>query len=285
MGEENEDKLTGILSDGYSYLPNSIMRCKDISIEAKAVYGYLRGYKGSSEYAYPSRSWMAYQLNISQNSLTKYIKELINKGLIYKQQGRTVGNKYDNNRYYFNDDLVLNNQSTQNSITQNLTYSFEENSIMENLGNGNSVSGQMLSNNNKENNNNINKNNTLNNNNINNNSILKENSESAPSLQEFKFMITKYIKDNYLLDTFNEFLEMKQQSDKPFKSERELKALVDRLDQLKRDEDKKDCLLYSISNSYPDIYPDRYKDKDKITRAEQEHNTWLNEYMKDMKVE
>lgn len=98
---KDNEIVEGCFLDEYTLIPNIVMRDREISIQAKAIYAYLLGYKGKNEYAYPSMSHITSQLNISQPCLNKYTKELVDKDLIIVQKGKVYGNQYRNNRYYF----------------------------------------------------------------------------------------------------------------------------------------------------------------------------------------
>ena len=98
---KDNEIIEGCHFDEYTLIPNMVMRDSEISIQAKAIYAYLLGYKGNNKYAYPSVSRITSQLNISQPCLNKYLKELVNKDLIIICKGKIEGNQYKNNRYFF----------------------------------------------------------------------------------------------------------------------------------------------------------------------------------------
>lgn len=58
----------------------NIMRDKDLSIESKAIYSYFISFTNSI--FIPEKEVIAYELNISIDSLNKYIKELEDKGIL-----------------------------------------------------------------------------------------------------------------------------------------------------------------------------------------------------------
>ena len=82
--EKSIEEMPKIFHSGYGYIPKSVMRCKNISIQAKAIYAYLISFAGRKSEAYPSRKLMCYDLNVSQDTLNKYLKELIEQKLISK---------------------------------------------------------------------------------------------------------------------------------------------------------------------------------------------------------
>ena len=65
-----------ILRDGYGIIPKIVMRDKNLSIEAKAIYAYLIAFAGDKKTCYPSRDLMCKELGISINRFTKHLKKL-----------------------------------------------------------------------------------------------------------------------------------------------------------------------------------------------------------------
>ena len=72
----------GILSKGYGLIPQMITRDKDLSIEAKAIYGYLAAFAGNHNEAFPSVELICAELGISKNRYFKHRKTLLDKGYI-----------------------------------------------------------------------------------------------------------------------------------------------------------------------------------------------------------
>ena len=72
----------GILSKGYGLIPQMITRDKDLSIEAKAIYGYLSAFAGNNHEAFPGVELICAELNISKKRYLKHRKVLIDKGYI-----------------------------------------------------------------------------------------------------------------------------------------------------------------------------------------------------------
>lgn len=81
-------KLNGIYSKGYGTIAKSVMQDRNISIKAKGLYAYLCSFSGKCGSCYPSRSKICYDLNINNNTLSKYIKELVNSGYISTNKKR-----------------------------------------------------------------------------------------------------------------------------------------------------------------------------------------------------
>lgn len=81
-----------LLQEGYGYIATSVMRSKDISIRAKTLYCYFVAYAGKDGVAFPSRKMMCFQLNVNNDSLSKYINELVDNGFITLSQKKVYTN-------------------------------------------------------------------------------------------------------------------------------------------------------------------------------------------------
>ena len=80
IDERNLLRLDALLSHGYGLSPQLVMRSKGLSIEAKALYGYLSSFAGAGDTAFPSTSRILEELDISKNrfyKIRKLIKETI----------------------------------------------------------------------------------------------------------------------------------------------------------------------------------------------------------------
>lgn len=82
IDERNLLQLDALLSHGYGLSPQLVMRSKGLSIEAKALYGYLSSFAGAGDTAFPSTSRILEELDISKNRFYKIRKELVSWGFI-----------------------------------------------------------------------------------------------------------------------------------------------------------------------------------------------------------
>jgi DNA replication protein DnaD len=89
-----------IYENGYGKISQNIMRCRDVSISAKALYSYFCSFAGNKESAFPSWSTICDELNISRDSYSKYLNELKMNGFIYVEQEKTEQGKFSKNIYY-----------------------------------------------------------------------------------------------------------------------------------------------------------------------------------------
>ena len=100
MESKDEVRLqnTSILSNGYGLIPKKISRDKDLTMEAKAIYGYLASFAGSGGYCYPSKELMISELGTTEKRFNKNTKILKEHGYI-KVHKRRKGNRNDSNLY------------------------------------------------------------------------------------------------------------------------------------------------------------------------------------------
>lgn len=71
IDERNLLRLDALLSHGYGLSPQLVMRSKGLSIEAKALYGYLSSFAGAGDTSFPSTSRILEELDISKNRFYK----------------------------------------------------------------------------------------------------------------------------------------------------------------------------------------------------------------------
>lgn len=92
----------------YGLAPTLVFRNPNLSVTAKAVYGYLSTFINAEQMkkgifkAWPSRRRILKELNISCNTLSRYLKELKEAGFIKVEQSRTIKDGrqvYGNNLY------------------------------------------------------------------------------------------------------------------------------------------------------------------------------------------
>jgi len=72
----------GIKAKGFGTIPKFIMHDKDLSLESKAIYGYLSSLCGNGEATFPSRSRILSALNLSKNGYYSHYNALIDQGYI-----------------------------------------------------------------------------------------------------------------------------------------------------------------------------------------------------------
>lgn len=123
---------------GYGLIQKSVMRNKNLSIEAKAIYGYIASFAGTSMKAYPSVELICAELNISEKRFRKYRKELVELGYLTIERKR-LEKGFSKNIYNLHSvpgqfvslqNVPLQNVSLQNVGTNN--NSIKNNSIKNN---------------------------------------------------------------------------------------------------------------------------------------------------------
>lgn len=151
---ENFIEVEGIFENGYGFIAKKVMQDRNINVVSKGIYAYICSFSGKGNDCFPSRKKISYDLNISNDTLGKYLKELIENGYIVVKQQKENG-KFSNNIYHIN-------------MTK-LPYPKISDTV-------NTVYGQVDTNNNSNNNNNIY------NNNNNNNLVVVSNEENSNNL-------------------------------------------------------------------------------------------------------
>ncbi|MEN2006952.1 DnaD domain protein [Staphylococcus haemolyticus] len=98
------DRLIDI-TGGYGTVYKEILKDKELSIEAKAIYSYLSSYAGGKDTAFPSIGLICHELNISEKRFYKHRKELLDKNIISKTRERT-NNGFSKTIYTINHHFV-----------------------------------------------------------------------------------------------------------------------------------------------------------------------------------
>lgn len=82
----------------YGTVEKWVLTNPEISVGAKGFYALICSYAGNKDNAYPGTDLICYQLNISKNTLQRYIKELKDNNCIMVTQERNQG-KFSHNIY------------------------------------------------------------------------------------------------------------------------------------------------------------------------------------------
>lgn len=108
-------KIDNVIHDtGFGILSRKVMRNKQLSIEAKAIYSYLISFAGNSYKAFPSVELIIEELDISRSRFYKYMNQLKEYGFVKVVQEKEKENyKFKRNVYYLidNPDVVVENTS------------------------------------------------------------------------------------------------------------------------------------------------------------------------------
>jgi hypothetical protein len=86
------DTLDPVAREGFTQVPNFILRNPNISIGARIVYAVFLSYAWHNDYCYPGQDRMAEHMGMSRSRVTEFIGELQRAGLLTIQrrgQGKT----------------------------------------------------------------------------------------------------------------------------------------------------------------------------------------------------
>jgi DNA-binding transcriptional regulator YhcF (GntR family) len=110
-----------ILREGFTQIPNRVLRDPNLSAGAKVAYGVLLSYAWQKGSCYPGQATMATDVGVSEDTINKYLKELIDKRFISaKRRGLGLTNLYT---------ILARNLDSQNqdmSGSRNLKSRFQE---------------------------------------------------------------------------------------------------------------------------------------------------------------
>lgn len=105
---------------GYGLVYSEIMRSKQLTPEAKAIYAYLCSFAGSGDSCFPSVDLMQKELLMSSDRFYRHLRPLIAAGIVKKAQERN-GNRWGRTVYTLNhspDFQLSHNQHTENEAAE-----------------------------------------------------------------------------------------------------------------------------------------------------------------------
>jgi hypothetical protein len=109
-------KVRGINSKGFGTIPKLIMQDRSIGAIAKCIYAYFCSFAGGGDQCFPTRKKICYDLGISNDTLSKYLRQLIESGYISCEQIKEHG-KFSHNVYTLETNLPCpKNSDTENSV-------------------------------------------------------------------------------------------------------------------------------------------------------------------------
>ena len=140
-----------IYKNGYGIVAKFVMRDKNLSVEAKAIYAYICSFAGSGTTAFPSAELMISELKMGKNRFFKFRKELVDKGYITIVKQR-AGNRRERNLYKIESDIIKKkyfehpqNEDIEFEDIQNEDIEFED--IQNEDSNNNSINSNSINNN------------------------------------------------------------------------------------------------------------------------------------------
>ena len=133
-----EDKIKGlsINKDGYGFIPKAVMQDKNLSIATKAVYSYFCSFTGAGDSCFPTRKKICFDLNISNDSLSKYLQQLVNNGYLQIKQIKENG-RFSHNVYTLPDmklpcPKISDTEETERGKTDTKSNSIKSNNVSKN---------------------------------------------------------------------------------------------------------------------------------------------------------
>ena len=214
---------------GHGYVSKDVLLNSKVSAGAKALYSILCVYSNTDGIAFPNKNTLCKNLNVSINSLDKYLKELVNMDIITKTQERSeYKGTFSHNVYTLNLDWETDdgssstkNNSTVNTVHQNLGYgtSDKDNKKVKN----------------------------------------KVNEQKYISLDYCKGIVRNTFENDEVVNKTNDFLEMRYlEYNKPYNTYKQFMCFINSLELIPTDEGRLMCLNKAISNGYINIQPENY---------------------------
>lgn len=216
-----DDIIKGVQvnSAGFGTISKLAMQDRRLHIAAKAIYAYFNSYAGGGDTCFPSRKKICFDLGISNDTLSKYLRQLTECGYITVEQIKE-GGKFSHNIYTLNGTI-----SPCPKISDT-----------ENFGNGKTDT-------------NINSSNI---NIISNNNSTKERKKAAGSFDE---IIADYTSSEDLKRALYEYIKMRKLIKKPL-TDYALKRQLKTLDGLaKTDAEKVAVVDQSVTRNWLGLFP------------------------------
>ncbi|GJM03133.1 MAG: hypothetical protein DHS20C08_16340 [Rhodomicrobium sp.] len=89
------DGFDPVSAQGFTQVPNFILKSKDLSVGAKLTYAMLLSYAWANNYCFPGQATLAEDIGVSPRSVVTFIKELQQRDCIsVKRQGLNKPNIY-----------------------------------------------------------------------------------------------------------------------------------------------------------------------------------------------
>lgn len=84
-----------VSSQGFTQVPNFILKSKDLSVGAKLTYAMLLSYAWQNNFCFPGQATLASDIGVSLRSVVSFIKELQERECVaVKRQGLNKPNIY-----------------------------------------------------------------------------------------------------------------------------------------------------------------------------------------------
>lgn len=216
------DKIKGLHIDrnGYGRIPKSVMQDQNLSISTKAVYAYFCSFTGSGDSCFPTRKKICFDLSISNDSLSKYLNQLIDNGYLIVEQEKENG-RFANNVYTLPDTISPCPKISDTGETEYGKTDTKKNSSKTNSNNKN-------------------------------NSEEKKKERKKSGYDE----ILSQIEDDSLKECYLDYIKMRQMIKAPM-TDRALTMLINKVNELEPNsvDRQKKMLETAIMNNWKSVYP------------------------------
>ena len=144
-----------ILAMGYGIIPKMVMRDKQLTVEAKAIYSYIASFAGTGNTAYPSVDLICDELQIGKDRFQKHKKYLLEKGYLVIQRGAATNGKFGNNLYVIRQAAANESEASENEEATEKENPLPDFTAEAGKATATRTLGNRVTNNNKSNNNNL----------------------------------------------------------------------------------------------------------------------------------
>ena len=93
------EKMIDIFARGYGTVPRMVMVDRELTIEAKAIYGYFAACIGAGDTHFPTVESICKDLNMGMERFQKHKKLLLAKGYLTIQKDTSAIGKFSTNIY------------------------------------------------------------------------------------------------------------------------------------------------------------------------------------------
>ena len=117
----DKTKTSELFNDGYGVIPKAVMQDRNLSATAKLLYAYLSSFAGADNFCFPSKEKIMFDLGLSQGTISKYLKELVQHGLVSVSQ-KKEGGRFSHNLYSLNRAPYAKLPHTVETVTEPTVY-------------------------------------------------------------------------------------------------------------------------------------------------------------------
>ena len=93
------EKMIDIFAMGYGTIPRMVMIDRELTVEAKAIYGYFAACIGAGDTLFPTVEDICKDLNLGMERFQKHKKLLLAKGYLTIQKDPAANGRFGRNVY------------------------------------------------------------------------------------------------------------------------------------------------------------------------------------------